>query len=44
MPAASLAQAIPFFNYPATFAAEEEDLLAIVRATGRRGAFILQQD
>jgi len=44
MPVASLAQAIPFFDYPATFQTEEEDLLAIVRETGRRGAFILQKD
>lgn len=35
---------IPFFNYPHLFTAEEEELVAIFRDVGRRGAFILQQD
>ncbi len=37
-------QNIPFFNYPALFTSEEEDLVAIFREVGRRGAFILQRD
>ncbi len=40
----SLRRSIPFFDYPHLFTSEEEMLLAIVRDTGRRGAFILQQD
>jgi dTDP-4-amino-4,6-dideoxygalactose transaminase len=35
---------IPFFNYPALFTDEEEELVRIFRDVGRRGAFILQQD
>lgn len=35
---------IPFFDYPALFTSEEEELVAIFRDVGRRGAFILQQD
>src|SRR5262249_43336921 len=35
---------IPFFNYPSLFTSEEEELVAIFRDVGRRGAFILQQD
>jgi dTDP-4-amino-4,6-dideoxygalactose transaminase len=35
---------IPFFDYPRLFTSEEEDLVAIFRDVGRRGAFILQQD
>jgi len=35
---------VPFFNYPALFTTEEEDLVRIFRAVGRRGAFILQQE
>jgi len=36
--------AIPFFNYPALFTEEEEELVRIFRDVGSRGAFILQQD
>lgn len=35
---------IPFFDYPHLFTPEEEELVAIFRDVGRRGAFILQQD
>lgn len=35
---------IPFFDYPHLFTSEEEELVAIFRDVGRRGAFILQQD
>lgn len=35
---------VPFFNYPATFSEEEEDLVRIFRDVGRRGAFVLQSD
>ena len=38
------ARSIPFFNYPHLFTSEEEELVAIFRDVGRRGAFILQQD
>ncbi len=44
MPAAQLIHSIPFFDYPRVFTSEEEDLVAIFRDVGRRGAFILQQD
>jgi dTDP-4-amino-4,6-dideoxygalactose transaminase len=44
MPAAQLTQSVPFFDYPRVFTSEEEDLVAIFRDVGRRGAFILQQD
>src|SRR5580704_9656064 len=44
MPAAQLTQSVPFFDYPRVFTSEEEDLVAIFREVGRRGAFILQQD
>ena len=37
-------QNIPFFDYPSLFTSEEEELVAIFRDVGRRGAFILQQD
>jgi dTDP-4-amino-4,6-dideoxygalactose transaminase len=37
-------RSIPFFDYRQTFLCEEEDLIAIFRETGRRGAFILQED
>ncbi len=37
-------RSIPFFDYARVFTAEEEDLVAIFRDVGRRGAFILQQD
>ena len=35
---------IPFFNYPALFAADEQALVEIFTDVGRRGAFILQRD
>lgn len=35
---------IPFFDYPGLFTSDEEELVAIFRDVGRRGAFILQQD
>jgi len=35
---------IPFFNYPYIFTSQEENLLSIIRAVGRRGAFIMQKD
>jgi dTDP-4-amino-4,6-dideoxygalactose transaminase len=46
MPDAALAigRSIPFFDYARVFTAEEEDLVAIFRDVGRRGAFILQRD
>lgn len=44
MQTAALARSVPFFNYPQTFLKEEEELVAIFRDVGRRGAFILQRD
>ncbi len=38
------ARAVPFFDYRCDFLAEEEELVRIFRDTGRRGAFILQED
>ncbi|HSV74216.1 MAG TPA: DegT/DnrJ/EryC1/StrS family aminotransferase [Chthonomonadales bacterium] len=35
---------IPFFNYPRTFQAIEEQVVAIVRDVIHRGAFIMQRD
>jgi dTDP-4-amino-4,6-dideoxygalactose transaminase len=40
----AFARAIPFFDYSHVFTSEEEDLAAIFRDVGRRGAFILQPD
>jgi dTDP-4-amino-4,6-dideoxygalactose transaminase len=40
----TLARSIPFFDYRREFAAEEQELVEIFRDTGRRGAFILQED
>jgi dTDP-4-amino-4,6-dideoxygalactose transaminase len=37
-------RSIPFFNYPDLFLAEEQELTAIFRDVGLRGAFILQED
>lgn len=37
-------RSIPFFDYPHLFTSEEEELVAIFRDIGRRGAFIMQQD
>jgi dTDP-4-amino-4,6-dideoxygalactose transaminase len=35
---------IPFFNYPALFSGQEEEILAVMRDVCRRGAYILQKD
>jgi len=35
---------VPFFDYRRLFVPEEEELVAIFRDVGRRGAFILQED
>jgi len=35
---------IPFFNYPALFAAQEQELTRVVLDVLRRGAYILQKD
>jgi dTDP-4-amino-4,6-dideoxygalactose transaminase len=35
---------VPFFDYPRLFLSEEQELMAIFRDVGLRGAFILQQD
>jgi dTDP-4-amino-4,6-dideoxygalactose transaminase len=35
---------IPFFNYPALFAPQEDEFIAIMRDVMRRGAFIMQKD
>jgi dTDP-4-amino-4,6-dideoxygalactose transaminase len=35
---------IPYFDYRRDFFNEEEELIRIIRETGRRGAFILQDD
>jgi dTDP-4-amino-4,6-dideoxygalactose transaminase len=40
----TLSRSIPFFDYTRLFTDEEEEIIAIVREVGRRGAFILQQD
>ncbi|MEI9811416.1 MAG: DegT/DnrJ/EryC1/StrS family aminotransferase [Acidobacteriota bacterium] len=37
-------RSIPFFDYPHVFTSREEELVAIFRDVGRRGAFILQDD
>lgn len=37
-------RSIPFFNYPALFQRQEEQLLGVMRDVMRRGAFILQKD
>lgn len=39
-----IARSIPFFNYPALFSSNEEDLIAVMRDVCRRGAYILQRD
>jgi dTDP-4-amino-4,6-dideoxygalactose transaminase len=38
------ARSIPFFDYPHLFLSEEQELTAIFRDVGLRGAFILQDD
>src|SRR5580658_2418705 len=35
---------VPFFDYRHDFVSEEEELIRIIRDTGRRGAFILQPE
>jgi dTDP-4-amino-4,6-dideoxygalactose transaminase len=35
---------IPFFNYPALFAPDEQELMALLRDVLSRGAYILQKD
>lgn len=35
---------VPFFNYPFVFTSEEDELLAVIRDVGHRGAFIMQKD
>src|SRR5436305_4654805 len=40
----AITRLVPFFNYSNGFASQEEDMLAVLRDVGRRGAFILQQD
>jgi dTDP-4-amino-4,6-dideoxygalactose transaminase len=35
---------IPFFNYPALFASQEQELIALLRDVMGRGAYILQKD
>jgi dTDP-4-amino-4,6-dideoxygalactose transaminase len=35
---------IPFFNYPALFASQEQELLRVLTDVMRRGAYILQRD
>ncbi len=35
---------IPFFNYPALFAAHEQELMQLLRDVMGRGAYILQKD
>jgi dTDP-4-amino-4,6-dideoxygalactose transaminase len=37
-------RSIPFFDYPHLFLSEEQELTAIFREVGMRGAFILQED
>jgi dTDP-4-amino-4,6-dideoxygalactose transaminase len=44
MHTAAVARSLPFFPYPQTFLAEEDDLVSLFRDVGRRGAFILQKD
>jgi dTDP-4-amino-4,6-dideoxygalactose transaminase len=40
----ALARDIPFYPYPQSFLAEEEELVGIFRDVGRRGAFVMQED
>jgi dTDP-4-amino-4,6-dideoxygalactose transaminase len=37
-------RSVPFFDYPHLFQSEEQELTAIFREVGLRGAFILQED
>jgi dTDP-4-amino-4,6-dideoxygalactose transaminase len=38
------ARSIPFFDYPHVFRSEENELTAIFREVGMRGAFVMQED
>ncbi len=38
------ARCVPFFDYPHLFLSEEQELTAIFRDVGLRGAFVLQED
>ncbi len=38
------ARKIPFFNYPALFKADEQQLMSVIRDVCSRGAYILQKD
>jgi dTDP-4-amino-4,6-dideoxygalactose transaminase len=40
----STASTIPFFNYPALFARDEQNLLGVMTDVLKRGAYILQKD
>lgn len=44
MSATATSRKIPYFDYPAMFAADEQELVEIFREVGRRGAFIMQRD
>ena len=44
MPDTITNRTIPFFNYPALFASQEEQLLEVMRDVCKRGAYILQKD
>lgn len=35
---------VPFFDYPSVFVSDDEQLMAIIRDVGRRGAYIMQED
>lgn len=44
MSATATSRKIPYFDYPAMFAADESELVDIFTDVGRRGAFIMQRD
>ena len=35
---------VPFFSYPYIFTSQEEEIMAVIRDVGHRGAFIMQKD
>ncbi len=37
-------RSVPFFNYPALFAAQEDEIMPVVMDVLRRGAYIMQKD
>jgi dTDP-4-amino-4,6-dideoxygalactose transaminase len=39
-----MSRAIPFFNYPALFARDEQELMPLIHDVLRRGAYIMQRD